>query len=231
MSEENSRKSILDYTSIVTIGGILLYQLGWSYWETYLNNFNIDSSLIDISIEKIISTTWTTILLVLLALLRSIEDFIRLKKQDTISVRYVILYLVFGIFLMYESSNFEKFTFIHVLLFGVLLLSITLLGNKIDKLGPINKKSYLIILIVVAYIMSAVYYPFQAKKDSTKIISDRTNNVLIVLKDRNKKINGKFITFMNDKYFILVENKFCKRETRIFSNSEINYVVFPTSPR
>ncbi|SEP08428.1 hypothetical protein SAMN05444671_4443 [Flavobacterium sp. CF108] len=228
MSEEISKKTFLDYTAVITIGGILLYQLGWSYWETYLNNLNIDSSFIEISIEKIITTTWTTIILVFLALLRSIEDVIKLKQKDEIPLSKVVLYLFFGIMLIYIANDSSNIDFLTIIIFIISLVIIVMLEKRIDRLGTINRRSYIIIIFIVGYLISVFYYPYVAKKDSKKMLSNYEDNIEIVLNHDNKIIKGKFITFMNDKYFILIENKNCQRETIVINDSEIYHTKFIT---
>ncbi|MEO6174689.1 MAG: hypothetical protein ABIP27_06025 [Flavobacterium circumlabens] len=226
MREETTEKTIFNYTAFISIGGILLYQLGWSYWETYLNNLNINSSFIEISIEKIISTTWTTIILVFLALVRSIEDVIKLKPNQTISLTNVIIYLAFGIMLIYTANNLKDGYMIPTLILAVIVTIITFFEKRINKLATLNRRNYIITIMIVGYFISFFYYPYLAKKDSKKMISDYKNDIEIILNHDNKTIKGKFITFMNDKYFILIENHKCQIETLVINNSEVSNSKF-----
>lgn len=52
------KKYLFDFATILTVSGILLYYLGWMYWEKYFLTLSIKPSLIDIPFDKIISSTW-----------------------------------------------------------------------------------------------------------------------------------------------------------------------------
>jgi hypothetical protein len=45
------------------------------------------------------------------------------------------------------------------------------------------------------------------------------------MKDGEKK-NGKFIVFMNSKYFIIIENADCKKETIVVNDGEVTEAKF-----
>lgn len=226
--EEISKNTIVDTATIITISGILLYQLGWSYWETYFNCLNIDSSFIEISIEKIISTTWTTIILVFLVLLRSIEDVLKLKPKETISAFNVFLYIFFGVALMYFANNTNNIDIYDFMVFIISVVFLSFFEKTINKLGNVTRRNYIIILFIAVYIISAFYYPYVAKRDSHETLSDYTNNIEIELNHDNKIIKGKFVTFMGDKYFILIENSKCQRETIVINNNEVFHSKFLT---
>lgn len=223
MSEEISAKSILDYTAVITIGSILLYQLGWVYWETYLNLFNIDSSFIDIPFEKMISTTWTSILFVIIAFSRSIETAYYLKEEDEIYTINVVFLLVIGILLTLFIQGIPHWISIGGLIMILIGFFAKIPSRIKDFFGVVNRTQHSIIVIVIVYAFTFGVYIYKANKNADKILSNYENDIEIVMNDNNKVMTGKFIIFMNDKYYILMENKKCKRELIVINNSEVNH--------
>lgn len=57
MTENQIKIKTIDIATSLTIGGILLYALGWMYWTNYFTILNVNSSYIDLSFDKIIATT------------------------------------------------------------------------------------------------------------------------------------------------------------------------------
>ena len=226
MSEENTQKTILDYATIITLSGIFLYQLGWVYWENYFRTLGINNSFIDIPIEKIISTTWTIVVLVLLAFSISIEKIFKLQDNEKIYILDSIAIAtisIIGIFIV-ESKHFFK-------IIGVIILISFFINKKISEsfksqIGLINRKQYLISLGLFIFIFSQIYYHIQGGKDASKLILDHKNDIEITLNHDNKIIKGKFIIFMNQKYFILITNKQHIRETLVLNDSEIYHTKF-----
>lgn len=228
MSDEISKKTLFDYTAVITIGGILLYQLGWVYWERYLNKVGIDSSFIDISFEKIISTTWTSLAIILLGFALSIEKIFKLKDKDTIYIVDGLFILIIGIItiLIANSPHFFK-------IIGGAYILVHYFDKKMplkwkESIGTVNHQQYFIGLFVIIFIFSSIYYYVKANNDADLLLSNFENDIEITLNNESKTIKGKFIIYMNDKYFVLIENNKCKRETLVINNSEINHTKFLT---
>lgn len=228
MSEGTSKKTLFDYTAVITIGGILLYQLGWVYWERYLNKLGISSSFIDIPLEKIISTTWTSVAFILAGFALSIEKIFILKDKDTIYIVDGLLILIIGVssILLVNNSHFFK-------IIGVLYLLLRYLDKIIpirwkERVGTVNHQQYYISLFVIIFVFSSAYYYYKGSKDADALITNFENDIEITFNNDNKSVKGKFIIFMNDKYFILIENNKCKRETLVINNNEINHTKFLT---
>ena len=55
--EENKIK-ISDLGIIITIGGVMLYSLGWIFWVSFYMGLNIDESFVDIPIERVLADSW-----------------------------------------------------------------------------------------------------------------------------------------------------------------------------
>lgn len=217
--EEISKKTIVDTTTIITIGGIVLYQLGWLYWETYFKKFNIDSSFIELSIEKIITTTWITLAAILICFYNTFEIAYKNGQNKeipvldgTIRILGAILVSLIG----YGLINGTTFCITS----GVTILIIAIVPKKYSERN-FSIKKYLIGTVAILYCLSFYFYVKSAEREANTKIENYDNDIEIVLNHDNKTIKGKFITFMNDKYFILVENYKCKRETLVINNSEI----------
>jgi len=216
------KKIVINYAALISIGGILLYQLGWLYWETYLNKLNIDSSFIEIPFEKIISTTWTTIAYILICFYKSIEQVNSLKDKDSIYLTDGLFSMLLGLFMLVYIQDINK-------IFNIIILSIILffvfytIPEKFkDKLGTVTKNKFMMIIIVGIYFMSFIFYNLKANNDSKALLANYENDIEIMLNHNNKVITGKFVTFLNDKYFLLIENNKCKREIFIINDNEIS---------
>lgn len=225
MSEEISKKSVLDLTTLIAVGGIILYQLGWLYWETFFNSLNIDSSFIDIPIEKIISTTWLIIAVVIIVFHR-VLDLISTNKQ-IIPLSDGLLYISLALALLYFVYNTEDIWYtLATLIFLFIIFS---LGFVKKFLGSITGKKYMYAVAIIMYAIAFYFYFSKATKDASIIKSYKNNDIEIVMNEGNKIIKGKFVYFMNDKYFILSKNKDKKIVTLVINNSEINHTKLVTS--
>ena len=225
MSEEISKKSIIDLSTLIAVGGIILYQLGWLYWETFFNSLNIDSSFIDIPIEKIISTTWWTIAVVIIVFHR-VLDLISANKQ-IIPLSDGLLYIALALALLYFVYNTEDIWYtLATITFFFVIFSLEFIKRF---LGSITGKKYMYAVALIMYVLAFYFYSSKATKDANIIKSYKYNDIEIIMNEGNKIIRGKFIYFMNDKYFVLSQNKEKKIVTLVINNSEINHTTLLTS--
>ena len=226
MNEETTQKTIFDYATIITLSGVFLYQLGWVYWESYLRNLGINNSFIDIPIEKIISTTWTFVVLVLIGFSISIEQIFKLKDSDKVYILDNILIVLIGAIGLFILENKHFFKIIGIITFIVLFINKEIPVTIKNRIGIINRKQYLIFLGLFIFIYSQIYYHIQGAKDASKLVTDCKDDIEITLNHDNKTIKGKFIIFMNEKYFILITNRKNQRETLVLNDSEIYHTKF-----
>lgn len=222
MSEQISKKTILDYTTIITVCGVLLYQLGWLYWEQYFRILNINSSFIDIPFEKIISTTWMKVGFIIIVFHRAIE-FIY-KETEDFQVTEVIYLIVLALALLLIIDSPEDALLIFSISLGIIIIaSITKVRNF---LGSISIRQFTYVIAVVMYFVSFIYYIGKANEDAKEILRAK-NDIVLYLNHDNQKVTGKFITFMNDKYFLLTTNKKNKKKvTVVLNDSEIHHAMF-----
>src|SRR5208283_5189805 len=142
-----------DLATILTICGLVLYSLGIIYWNSYFKMFNIDSSFIDFSFEKIISSTWWYLIpvigLYIIYYIIFVNDFFKNKNITNNDVLYGILTTfstVNGI-----VSNLDWYWYV---VFSVLAIVVFLILRK--PIGKINivwiKYSVVFLLYISAMI-------------------------------------------------------------------------------
>lgn len=213
--ESEKNNTVFNIASITTISGIILYQLGWLYWRFFFKRFNIDSSLIDMSFVKIIATTWTNILVILFLVL--LASFKEIAKRTVTINDALITFTLSSSFMIY---SFLDHTTSKLVVVGI-TMSIVLFFLFKKNHFEISKKIFMYFTLVVIYIISFFYYPARAIVDADKLYVNFSEDVCFILKDGNTKINGKFISHMESKYFVLVENKNCDKEVRILNDDDI----------
>ena len=57
INEETNNNRKIEITTLITVSSILLYSLGWFYWNNFFNFFNIQNSLVDLTFDKISANT------------------------------------------------------------------------------------------------------------------------------------------------------------------------------
>lgn len=225
MEENKKSKNIFDIATLLTIIGIFLYGLGWFYWSRYFSLFNIDVSFINISFDKIISTTWPLILSVLSGFIISLHHLYETDndKFDIVSSIYVIVVSPFILLISNIKTNWILLLlayFIFIIIYRVIVYFII---KKNIKIEFITKTIFTYLLSFTFVIASFIYYGYRAKKDAEKIIQNYSEDVEITLKNRNV-LFGKLVTFMNENYFIICENNKCKKELIIVSKDEVSKI-------
>ena len=88
---EDNKFKISDFGILVTIGGILLYSLGWIYLQRYYDGLNIDVSFIDLSIDRVIATTWIPFICLITILILCYMPFYFLHKKQNYTINNKIL--------------------------------------------------------------------------------------------------------------------------------------------
>ena len=219
MTENHIKIKTIDIATSLTIGGILLYALGWMYWTKYFTILNVNSSYINLSFDKIIATTWLLMLNIIGGFLVSIQHFFERKESD-LDITSSIYVIICSIFILLGFTTNDNFWYIILLAFFLLYAIVMKIMIKTGrKFGRMSKNIFINIWIVLVFSASSFYYIYKGEKDAKKILNEYEENVEIYLNLNEKKISGKFITFMNDKYFLIVENRKCEKEL-IFINNE-----------
>ncbi|MDL2143583.1 hypothetical protein QQY79_13715 [Flavobacterium tructae] len=216
------KKNLFDLATTITIGGIVLYQMSWIYWTNYFSNLNIDSSFIDMPIEKFIATTWYLIVITPLSFIITIvliyesDD----EKLDIPSTAFATIISISLIFFLVKDDNMILYVTFGTCAFYALY---TYLQHKLNlsKLY-ISKTKFFYFTLGIMYIISSKYYAEIGNRASKRLITNfKTNNIEITLNHDNKVLKGKFIIHMKEKYFILVKNEKHKNETVIINDNEI----------
>lgn len=228
MTQNQTKINTIDIATALTIGGILLYVLGWMYWTKYYSILNINSSYINLSFEKIIATTWVLILNIIGGFIISIHHLFERKERDLdlISSIYVI---ICSILILVGYATNDDFWYILLLAFflfyAILIKILTKIGIKFRRM---TKNIYINISIILIFFASSMYYNYKGEKDATKLLDEYEENVKVQLNLNNEIISGKFITFMNEKYFLIVENYNCEKELIVINNEQVFSATFTT---
>lgn len=221
MTENHIKIKTIDIATSLTIGGVLLYILGWMYWTKYFTTLNVNSSYINLSFEKIIATTWLLILNVFGGFLISIHHFFERKESD-LDIMSSIYVIICSIFILIGFTTNDNFWYIVLLTFFLLYaIAMKIMVKTRQKFGRMSKNIFINIWIVLVFSASSIYYIYQGEKDAKKILNEYEENVEICLNLNEKIISGKFITFMNDKYFLIVENYKCEKEIIVINNEQV----------
>ena len=70
------------------------------------------------------------------------------------------------------------------------------------------------------YLFGIYFYRDNGEREALALKNKYYEDVSLTMKNGEKKY-GKFIVFMNNKYFILIENAECKKETIIINDGEV----------
>lgn len=226
MSEGSAKKNILDIATTLTVGGIVLYQMGWAYWTAYFHNFNINSSFIEMPFEKFIATTWYISIIVFFAFITGALHLFENKEEQIDFIMGTICIVISVVTLL--SKFLSDVTFLMILTCLIVLLFLyffALFKNRIQS-NTIGRTKFLYILLVIMYILSFVIYTEKADTDAKKVIQNfKKADIEIFFNDKSRG-SGKFIAYMNNKYFIIVKDKKGKIQTVVLNDTEVHHVKF-----
>lgn len=227
MATDNMKVKISDLATIITIVGILMYSLGWIYWNTYFNTLTIDTSFIDIPFDRIIVTTWWFLIFSVFSfnfLFQYIVDCSENKKQfDSLIIGIQIFTGIYISIILAFNLN------VWWLLLGM-FLSIPIY-KILDHFRPKSKinatsftlKSISFILIGLIYVCSLFFNYNKAVRDANSLVDKYVENIEITLKTDSTNISGRFIGLMKNKYFILVK-KNNKSEILVINESDASQI-------
>ena len=228
MNQEQNKRNLFDLATIITLGGILLYQMSWIYWTNYFSNLNIDSSFIDMPIDKFIATTWHLMIIIPSSFVIAIILIYENNDNNKLHLPSVIIATIisFNLLLFTLKRDYD----ILYVIFGLLFIYAVycLIELKLNlKRSSIGKRKFIYFTLGITYILSfCVYYLMGDRASKELIMSFKKNDIEIALNHDNKIIKGKFIIHMKEKYFILVKNKKQKNETIIINDSEVYHSRF-----
>jgi|GEM_PF-3032690 len=213
--EDKNKNTVFNIASITTISGIVLYQLGWLYWRFFFKRLNIDSSMIDMSFIKIIATTWMNILVIIfLVLLASFKEI----TKKTVTITDILIAFTFSFsFMIYSFLDNKTYQLVVV---GITIVIVLFFSFKKIHF-EISKKMFMYFTLVLIYVISFIYYPARGIADADKLYVNFSENTSFILKDGTTIINGKFISHMESKYFVLVEKNNCDKEVKILNDEDI----------
>lgn len=226
MNAENSqKKTFFDIATVLTVSGILLYYLGWMYWQKYFLTLSIRPSLVEISFEKVIVTTWLTIIGLVLSFGFAFQHLIENKEKKDFEIFDSFYVIIISIFLALSSKAEEYFWYI---LTGVLLVYVTvrlIVRKRKITLARMPKKNFLILLSVIIYLFGIYFYRDKGQRDAERLMETYCEDFEIKMTS-GETVYGKFITFMNSKYFLIIENPNCEKEVIVINDSEAHQVRF-----
>lgn len=225
MSEESAKKKLFDIATILTVGGIILYQMGWIYWTNYFSAFNIDPSFIEMPFEKFIATTWYISLIIIFGFL--IGSLHVIEKEENLDIGSAIFCIVIAVIsLLARFINDILFIILLVSTLSVFLIYIKISLEKNLTTKIIDRTKFFYILLVIMYILSFIIYSDRGENDAQKLIQNFKKPDIEIFCNDKSRAKGKFISFMNGKYFIIIKDKHGKNQTFILNDSEVHYVKF-----
>lgn len=223
--EESKQKTIIDYAAILSIGGVILYQMGWTYWSYYFESLNIDASFIDIPFETIISTTWANLVFVLLMYYSIIQDYYKTKDKTDV-INFIFILLSYLLIMINTISDFKKSLLYYYVGLAITYLIINfVLKFKKKPRWEMQKKTFLYVISISIYLISLFTYAYKGAIKGAKMAEKYEENIKITYAT-DQITYGKLIYFMNNKYFIIIETDECNKETMIINNDEIRRVEF-----
>lgn len=228
MAEQISKKNILDIATALTVGGIILYQMGWIYWTNYFSVFNIDASFIEMPFEKFIATTWYISLIILLSFTISAIHVLE-SESEKIDPATAVVSVTLALLFVFEK-HFKDLTFL-ILFAGIVIvfwlyLVIATRFNFITSSKSISKKKFFYALLCIMYVLAFIVYSGKGGSDAEKLIKNFKKPDIEIFCNNKARASGKFISFMNGKYFIIIKDKKGKNQTFILNDSEVHHVKF-----
>jgi len=221
INEETEKNSKIDIATLITISGILLYSLGWFYWNNFFSFFKIQNSLIELTFEKNISTTWTYCIIVILGFHHVFYYLYETRKREKYDFFSAIWFLITSIFLfMYINSNNINWIIGLFLTLAIFSLIIYFVKKKNIENEILSKRNFQYLLIFIIYIFSIFYYKNKGEIDAKKILKNEKQDIQLTVKNENEIISGKLISFMSNKYFIIV-NKDKQNRVLIINENEV----------
>lgn len=146
--------------------------------------------------------------------------------MDEVEIVDLIWFMLLPIYISLHSKipgNYENY----VIWGGLFLYFLTTILQIFTKFPQkyLSKKKSLIVVLVVIYLFGIYFYRDQGERDALNLKNSYSEDVTLTMKDGEKK-NGKFIVFMNSKYFIIIENADCKKETIVVNDGEVTEAKF-----
>jgi hypothetical protein len=227
MEEQSKSESYLNIATVLSIGSIVMYILGWTYWKFYFQTLNISLSLVDLSFDKIIVSTWSLLFFVILGFVSTFLQTIG-SKDDAWDVITVIFVLCMSVNTsIYSIIEFDYHIFILILLIVIYVpTQIILRQNKIE-VTSIKIKNIRYIIITLILVFGLFYYGYGGKKDAEKLLNSYEENCELILKS-DEIIYGQFITKAEKRLFIVIETIDCKKKILMINEDEIVKIFIPT---
>lgn len=227
--ENTYLENFLKFTAIIPIVGILLYSLGWNYWDKYFEEFGIAETLISLSIEKIIITTWPFLIGAILLANFPIIHILENKTEDKFEILTAVFVIFIAILLGVESelTNTGFLVTFLVAVFVFIILKILDRKRKIT-LAKMSRINYIILICVSTYAFGIYFYRSVGSRDAIAFKKDFKQNVQLTLNDKTE-ILGSLITNMDNKYFLLVTDKNQVKRVIILNDSNVSKLEILTT--
>jgi hypothetical protein len=216
----NRNSEFVDIASVITIGGVLLYSLGFMYWKSYFEVFKIDISFIDFSIDRIIATTWLLIMAIIYFINSKLITLMSNKQEYSISDLLPAYGFIPFVMILHYFTDIKLMILLCLFYLIIYIITLQLLSKFVKRIWERNY--FVIIFFMGLYLTSAIYYTTMGTTQGKLIISNYNENVELSLKD-SKIIKGMFISLMKNKYFILKKDK-NKVDVLIYSENDISNV-------
>ncbi|MFD2943257.1 hypothetical protein [Flavobacterium notoginsengisoli] len=226
MAKITSEIKLVDTAAVITVGGIILYQMGWIYWTSYFSALSINSSFVEMSFEKLIATTWNISVLIIFSFSISAVHAYD-STGSRIDAHTAIATIILAVLCVFEKY-FNNVIFPILLTGAVFLFCLYLFLAPKFKIPSrsFDKRIFIYFSLLIMYLVSFFVYSAKGRNDAEKLVKDSKNPDMEIFCNDGSRTRGRFISSMNGRYFILAKDEKGKMHTFIFSDSEVHHVIF-----
>lgn len=146
------------------------------------------------------------------------EDFWKKKKDEYAIGPSAIAFLL----IVLGHIDYEYSFHIQISLFILSLMAYFILRKRKFIYATIPRIRFFSILGILIYLFGIFYYAKNGKKDALNFYNNHEKNIAITVSNGNI-IYGKFITFMNGKFFLITED--LKRNKQILAIEESQMIT------
>ena len=224
---DNNQKNIIDLATAITLIGIFMFFVGCLYLRAFYTYLNIPSGFVELDFQRTLITSWSLIFQIFLGFIHSFWwAFYRNKDERFLYIGPLIF--IFGTSLSMILFNLTLYNYISKTAFVVIVIALIIVSIIINKIYPkddkIEKGVYIYFIIAVIAIVNFVSYSQIGKMDAIEVLANYEEDIEITLNHDNQVIYGNFVSFMNNKYIIIIENDKCKKEPLIINNEEVYHI-------
>jgi|GEM_PF-6078766 len=204
MSLKEEKTWIVNIAAVISVGTIFLYVLGWIYWSSFFNELGISFSIVDLTFEKMVSTTWV-LLIVILAWVISVV--INIYSSERSSIDAINVVFIFTTTLFIHSYVILKYIYFVPIMISVFLaygIIRWIVYKKKINIPDLAKKTVLYSGLSICVIASIAFYIYRGCDDAEINLNNNRNDIEIEFK--NKEIlKARYLTKTSQMLVVLTE--------------------------